>query len=728
MALVIMPFIVPFIATIDTQSIGANIVYPLSIASADSTLMTDIILAEHDYVGPSGIQRTRVFNGEMVGPTLRLKAGDTLSITLHNDLPPRRHNASHLHNTYQDFDVTNVHTHGLHVSSRPGADDVFTQVAPGTSFTYTIHIPQNHMPGTHWYHPHHHGSTNIQTGGGAVGAIVVEDPPGALPAAVAALEDKVLVLHHFNMPEQTRVARVYERNCLTHGGTAEDCQDRVFGGGATTGEQTDSVLVNGMTMPVITMAANRWYRWRLIFAAVDGTLTPALATCEVGLLAHDGVYLHRAPRPISAGYMGPGNRADWVVRCPAGTHAFVSNGLPDSEAAFNGNALEDGSAGVATVAQLLATVSAVDEGDDASCSLDTFAAARPCYLVDLTGTQGGAFVPAPEQSTIIQQGGGRGHGPGINGLPFQSSTSFQATYRVGTVNELRLKHTHTHPTHMHINHFQLVDAPDVSFGGYIQQGDWFDSLALPWADGEDGMHQCFGEQVERHLGGCARVRFQANGFTGTQVIHCHILEHEDKGMMALTEIVGTEGTTFANASLIDPTCYADAFDSDVHAPTIHAAGTCTAPTPGRPPVQGGAGDMVVQQGHSSMHPGDSDDEYLPILWIVSATTFLMLVLLASCVVYYAMHGRGSSAKLLSSKPRSNIQSSASCLASSCAATGYDMQMVNVEEGGGGERPADELSGAKLMKVTEEEGQLSTPPCASMNEISPASSAHQGVPP
>ena len=56
----------------------------------------------------------------------------------------------------------------------------------------------------------------------------------------------------------------------------------------------------------------------------------------------------------------------------------------------------------------------------------------------------------------------------INGLPWNSSTSFVATYDVGTVNQLELKRVHAHPFHLHVNHFQLVEPPEESFGGYFQ--------------------------------------------------------------------------------------------------------------------------------------------------------------------------------------------------------------------------------------------------------------------
>ena len=57
------------------------------------------------------------------------------------------------------------------------------------------------------YHPHHHGSTAIQAGGAAAGAIIVEDAANTLPDSVAALEEMVFVMAHVNMPELIAVAQ-----------------------------------------------------------------------------------------------------------------------------------------------------------------------------------------------------------------------------------------------------------------------------------------------------------------------------------------------------------------------------------------------------------------------------------------------------------------------------------------------------------------------------------------
>ena len=138
--------------------------------------------------------------------------------------------------------------------------------------------------------------------------IIVEDPAGALPGEITALEEVILVMAHLNMPELTAVGTTYETNCQTAGGTVADCNDDTWSDGPIAGAQSNSVVVNGMYQPIISMAANRWYRWRLVFAAVDAVLEPMLTGCELKLLATDGIYLPTAPRDITIGYLGPGSR------------------------------------------------------------------------------------------------------------------------------------------------------------------------------------------------------------------------------------------------------------------------------------------------------------------------------------------------------------------------------------------------------------------------------------
>ena len=106
-----------------------------------------------------------------------------------------------------------------------------------------------------WYHPHHHGSTAVHAGGGAAGAIIVEDPAGSIPDWLSAMEEKLLFFQHVNMPELTTVSQEYETNCQNAGGTAAQCDDTFWAAGPTSGAAANVVLLNGMTQPVMTIEA-----------------------------------------------------------------------------------------------------------------------------------------------------------------------------------------------------------------------------------------------------------------------------------------------------------------------------------------------------------------------------------------------------------------------------------------------------------------------------------------
>jgi len=84
------------------------------------------------------------YNGGYVGPTLRLKPGERLELTVVNELP----------------EMTNMHFHGLHVSPSGVSDNVFIMIEPGATQDYVVEIPENHPAGTFWYHSHAHPYTD----------------------------------------------------------------------------------------------------------------------------------------------------------------------------------------------------------------------------------------------------------------------------------------------------------------------------------------------------------------------------------------------------------------------------------------------------------------------------------------------------------------------------------------------------------------------------------------
>lgn len=105
----------------------------------------------------------------------------------------------------------------------------------------------------------------------------------------------------------------------------------------------------------------------------------------------------------------------------------------------------------------------------------------------------------------------------------------------------------THSYHVHVTPFQIrqmacidgswvgPEAASCQGDNYYEAGDWHDTLMIG--------------------GGQAYVRFLTDTFVGRYVMHCHILAHEDMGMMSYFEVEGKEGTLWPGSKKIDPQCY-----------------------------------------------------------------------------------------------------------------------------------------------------------------------------
>jgi FtsP/CotA-like multicopper oxidase with cupredoxin domain len=88
----------------------------------------------------------RAFNGDIPGPTIRMKAGESVTLTVVNKLLSKNNVESRSGpNNFRTPNTTNVHTHGLHVSPKSGGDSIFQEILPGESFTYHYEIPSYHM-------------------------------------------------------------------------------------------------------------------------------------------------------------------------------------------------------------------------------------------------------------------------------------------------------------------------------------------------------------------------------------------------------------------------------------------------------------------------------------------------------------------------------------------------------------------------------------------------------
>lgn len=97
---------------------------------------------------------TRLLGGTYPGPTLKIQPGDQVRILFQNNLVEQVGSVKTGDNVYKLPDTSNLHFHGGHVSGELPSDDVRLEVGPQSSYQYDTTFPSNHMPGTHWIHPH----------------------------------------------------------------------------------------------------------------------------------------------------------------------------------------------------------------------------------------------------------------------------------------------------------------------------------------------------------------------------------------------------------------------------------------------------------------------------------------------------------------------------------------------------------------------------------------------
>jgi len=269
--------------------------------------------------------------------------------------------------------------------------------------------------------------------------------------------------------------------------------------------------------------------WVMSLTSTDG----GYGSCTANLLAKDGIYLGSVPRSISEVPLYPGARADVALSCSCSISecTFASS----DEDAYN-------------IMTLVVT------GNQNSASdLETWTPTRPCYLADLQNadvTDRSHTLSLDGRNLQVQMDGvgdsmnyANTHGDVVSSI---SEWVAMGTLTAGDVVEFEVDGANGHPLHIHVSPYQIISMPDESYNdGYFQVGDWHDTLQLS----DLGFADTF------------TIRMQTDSFTGKMVVHCHILSHEDQGMMNFIDVDGTEGSMWKCAESLDSTCYSTAYSA-----------------------------------------------------------------------------------------------------------------------------------------------------------------------
>jgi suppressor of ftsI len=425
-------------------------------------------------------------NGQPGAPTLRLSPGDQLKITYTNDLPVKPLESCAI---APCMDMTNLHFHGLMVSPGAPQDDVLTMMAkPGQSLYYSVQIPKDHPPGLYWYHTHPHGESHRQALDGMSGALVIEGIESYYPA-LAGLPERVLVVRGRSVSNDAQSADLKRRVELG----SNIC-------GAEPEAPNEIMTVNGAVRPQIAIAPGERQFWRIVNASADRYLDLQLEGRSFEIVAMDGmpIALHDANHPTRV--------ADHLLLPPAGRlEAIVTGPAAGAPQHLVSRCVDTGPDGDPNPAMILADI--VPRSPTDAARVPSAASRKPNpQTPDLAMEE-----KAPPRFVVTFTEDKNGFY--INGEKFTPDAAPMLRAKIGTYQHWKIVNAteELHPMHIHQVHF-LVYAEN---GKPIAAPLWLDTVNVPYAGSVDVV-----------------MDFTDPVIKGMSVFHCHLLNHEDKGMMA----------------------------------------------------------------------------------------------------------------------------------------------------------------------------------------------------
>lgn len=489
---------------------GTVVENPFDLVSQNGVLSADLDLGYsvdqfgythycYKYQSPTGI---------VEAPTLRVHQGDQLLLKVKDSIPPNSsdstgsmHMSAPAGKTCADggtatLQSTNVHFHGMNISPTCHQDDVLTTlIQPGSpGFQYQIKIPESEPPGLYWYHPHVHGFVEFQVNGGAAGALIVEGMEKVRPE-VTGLAERVFVIRQQYLAPW--VPGPYQITLNFH----------------------LAVQPETPSAPIIEMKPGEKQFWRVANATLQEFIPLQVVVNGVAqpleLIALDG-YPLAAPRTETSILIPPAGRAEFIVQAPpAGSSAqfieqFYSTGPtgnPDFEEIL-ANIEVSGSSGSA--APQAKPVTAQTSVSPESVQLATLKDATPTATRKLYFSEEFGGTNGPIQFYITVDGQKQ--------RVFEPDEKPAITTKVGAVEDWTIENRalETHDFHIHQIHFMILEVD----GKPVAHQDLRDTIQIPYWSGTGPYHSVK-----------VRMDFRNPTIAGTFVFHCHILLHEDMGMM-----------------------------------------------------------------------------------------------------------------------------------------------------------------------------------------------------
>ena len=423
--------------------------------------------------------------------------------------------------------TTNLHFHGMNVAPTCGQDDVVhTMIQPGDTFEYDIQIPQDEPPGLYWYHPHPHGFSEGQVQGGAAGALIVEGIQN-VNTSLAGLPQRLFVLRDQLLPDSE----------------SNDANIPAW-----------DISVNYVPIPypsyppaiVQTPPGEREF-WRVLNAAADTILNVQYIVNGVAqpveVVAIDGYPLGggggNSPQSENETslLLPPGARAEFVVTTPnVGDQAQLVTQNWDT-----------GPDGDFDPARPIANIVAQNTPQPSIVRLSSIP--RPQRVTRFANLED---EPPVAQRTLqfseTLQDPSDPNSPtsffitvlGQTPALYNPSAPPNIIVHQGTVEDWTVQNTalEDHIFHIHQMHFQVL----AINGQPVNDPAIRDTIDLPYWNG-----------TGPYPSATLRMDFRDAAIVGTFVYHCHILAHEDGGMMGTIQVLpaGIATTTEVTAPATD---------------------------------------------------------------------------------------------------------------------------------------------------------------------------------
>jgi FtsP/CotA-like multicopper oxidase with cupredoxin domain len=530
---------------------GSAVPEPKDLHSENGVLQVDLTMRND--VGPDGNTRyCYIAPDGSQSPNLRLRPGDLLILHLKNDLTESAKQATpqpHVHKTTNSSTdpclrgemsavATNLHFHGMAIPPVCHQDDVLrTAIDPSDPpFEYRVRIPVDHPPGLYWYHPHIHGFAESKILGGASGALVIEGIERVNPK-LAGLPERVFVVR--DQPLVNPNAQPVQTGSMPPPIVLKDAEGDILNAGKDGGMPARDLSINQVTVAfpkyepaVIRMKPSERQLWRVLNASADTYLDLqvlfANAPQFLGVVALDGI-------PIAANGSDP-HQVLWeshIVLPPAARAEFVLNGPPaGTSASFVTRKVDTGRDGENDPTRPLATIVTSTDAPEPQTKLS--AATQPAIRPDLPWLGNAKPIrqrtlyfwekpqdPSDPKSPIVYGITENGH----KDEPFDPNASApDIIVEQGTVEDWIIENRtqELHAFHIHQLHFVLEEWNGVP----IEEPYLRDTINVPYWDGKS----------QQFPSVKLRMDFRDPEVVGTFVYHCHILEHEDGGMMGTIRV------------------------------------------------------------------------------------------------------------------------------------------------------------------------------------------------